>query len=106
VGLTLKDLIDAVTTSNEATSGGYVSHGESEFVVRGRGYLRTPQDSGNTVVHTANGTPVLIRNVAQVVEAYTPRRGAVKTGILVGSRGWAVDGTGSISRLTRWEFGP
>jgi heavy metal efflux system protein len=80
VGLTLKDLIDAVTTSNEATSGGYVSHGESEFVVRGRGYLRTPQDIGNTVVHTANGTPVLIRNVAQVVEAYTPRRGAVARG--------------------------
>jgi cobalt-zinc-cadmium resistance protein CzcA len=80
VGLTLKDLIDAVTTSNEATSGGYVSHGESEFVVRGRGYLRTPQDIGNTVVRTANGTPVLIRNVAQVVEAYTPRRGAVARG--------------------------
>ena len=39
-GLTLKDLIDAVSTSNGATSGGYVQFGESEFVVRGRGYLR------------------------------------------------------------------
>src|SRR4029077_7135032 len=37
-GLTLKDLIDAVAGSNAATSGGYVEHGEAEFVVRGRGY--------------------------------------------------------------------
>jgi cobalt-zinc-cadmium resistance protein CzcA len=80
VGLRLQDLIDAVTTSNAATSGGYVRHGESEFVVRGRGYLRSPADIGNTVVKVVNGTPVLIRNVAQVVEAYTPRRGAVARG--------------------------
>src|SRR5438128_4474215 len=38
-GLTLKDLIDAVSASNAATSGGYLRYGQSEFVVRGRGYL-------------------------------------------------------------------
>jgi cobalt-zinc-cadmium resistance protein CzcA len=80
VGLTLQDLIDAVSKSNAATSGGYLRHGESEFVVRGRGYLRNPADIGNTVVRAQNGTPVLIRNVAQVVESYTPRRGAVARG--------------------------
>ena len=72
-GLTLKDLVDAVTESNGATSGGYVEHGESELVVRGRGYLRSPRDIENTVVRAIGGTPVLVRNVAQVVEAYTPR---------------------------------
>ncbi len=80
VGLTLQDLVDAVAKSNGATSGGYLRHGESEFVVRGRGYLRSPRDIGNTVVRASNGTPVLVRNVAQVVEAYTPRRGAVARG--------------------------
>src|SRR5215467_5243071 len=40
-GLTLKDLIDAVGGSNGATSGGYIQYGESELVVRGRGYLQT-----------------------------------------------------------------
>src|SRR5258706_9845001 len=43
-GLALKDLIDAVTESNGATSGGYVPYGESEFVVRARGYLRSAED--------------------------------------------------------------
>jgi cobalt-zinc-cadmium resistance protein CzcA len=76
-GITLKDVIDAVAASNGATSGGYLQLGESELVVRGRGYLKSPIDIGNTVVKATNGTPVLVRNVAQVVEAYTPRRGAV-----------------------------
>jgi heavy metal efflux system protein len=79
-GLALKDLIDAVAASNGATSGGYVRHGESEFVVRGRGYLRTSRDIENVVVRATNGTPVLVRNVAKVLEAYTPRRGAVARG--------------------------
>ena len=79
-GLTLKDLIDAVAASNAATSGGYLSFGESEFVVRGRGYLRNGADIEKTVVKAQNGTPVLVRNVAKVVEGYTPRRGTVGRG--------------------------
>ena len=76
-GLTLDELIHAVASSNGARSGGYLRQGESELVVRGRGYLRGPADIENTVVRTRNGTPVLVRNVARVVEAFTPRRGAV-----------------------------
>ena len=49
-GLALRDLIQAVSASNGATSGGYVQNGESEFVVRGRGYLRNMKDIENTVV--------------------------------------------------------
>jgi len=79
-GITLKDVIDAVAASNGATSGGYLQLGESELVVRGRGYLKSPVDIGNTVIKATGGTPVLVRNVAQVVEAYTPRRGAVARG--------------------------
>ncbi len=78
--LTLKDLMDAVGGSNGATSGGYLKHGESEFVVRGRGYLHGLRDIENTVIKATGSTPVLIRNVATVVESYTPRRGAVARG--------------------------
>ncbi len=79
-GLSLKDLIDAVAASNGATSGGYVRHGEAEFVVRGRGYLKNARDIENVVVRATGGTPVLVRNIAKVLEAYTPRRGAVARG--------------------------
>ena len=95
-GITLKDVIDAVAASNGATSGGYLQLGESELVVRGRGYLKSPTDIGNTVVKATGGTPILVRNVAQVVEAYTPRRGAV-------ARAGAIDSIEGTVLLRRGE---
>ena len=95
-GVTLKDLIDAVSSSNGATSGGYLPYGESEFVVRARGYLRTPADVEKTVIALKNGTPVLVSTVARVVEGYTPRRGAV-------ARGDAIDSIEGTILLRRGE---
>ena len=88
-GITLKDVIDAIDQSNGSTSGGYLRHGDAEFVVRARGYLRTSKDVENTVVKARNGTPVLVRNLATVVEGYTPPRGAVARNDAIDS----VDGT-------------
>jgi cobalt-zinc-cadmium resistance protein CzcA len=79
-GVALKDLFDALSNSNGATSGGYVAHGDSEFVVRGTGWLSNMKDVENTMVKVRNGTPVLVRNVARVVESYVPRRGTVGRG--------------------------
>jgi cobalt-zinc-cadmium resistance protein CzcA len=79
-GLSLKDLIEAVSQSNGSTSGGYLRHGEAEFVVRARGYLRTPKDIESTVIRANKGTPILVRDVARVVESFTPPRGAVARG--------------------------
>ncbi|HEX7479642.1 MAG TPA: CusA/CzcA family heavy metal efflux RND transporter [Polyangiales bacterium] len=84
-GLGLDDLVNAVNASNGATSGGYLKLGESEFVVRGRGYLSGPQDLEKVVLKAEKGTPVLLRNVAKIVEGYTPRRGAVARGTDVDS---------------------
>ncbi len=94
--VTLKEVIDAVAASNEAISGGYMRQGESEFVVRGRGYLRSMADVENTVIRAAAGTPVLIRHVASVVEGYTPRRGGV-------ARDLATDSVEGIVLLRRGE---
>lgn len=79
-GVNLREVIDAVAASNGAMSGGYLQHGEAEFVVRGRGYLKKPEDIERTVIKAINGTPILVRNVARVVEGYTPLRGAVARG--------------------------
>jgi cobalt-zinc-cadmium resistance protein CzcA len=88
-GITLKDMVDAIDQSNGSTSGGYLRHGDAEFVVRARGYLRSPKDIENTVVRARNGTPVLVRNLATVVEGFTPPRGAVARNDAIDS----VDGT-------------
>ncbi|HXI55344.1 MAG TPA: efflux RND transporter permease subunit, partial [Polyangia bacterium] len=88
-GLALKDLVEAIDQSNSSTSGGYVRHGEAEFVVRARGYMGTTTDIETTVVRTRNGTPILVGNLAKVVEGYTPPRGAVGRNDAIDS----VDGT-------------
>ncbi len=95
-GLTLKDLIASVSGSNGATSGGYVQYGESEFVVRGRGYLQGRSDIEKTVIAVQDGTPILVRNVAKVAEGYVPRRGAV-------ARGDAIDSVEGTVLLRRGE---
>ena len=95
-GLSLKEVIDAVNASNGATSGGYFRHGEAEFVVRGRGYLGKREDIEDTVVKAQNGTPVLVKNLGRVVEAYTPRRGTV-------GRGQAIDSVEGTILLRRGE---
>jgi cobalt-zinc-cadmium resistance protein CzcA len=98
-GLTLKDLINTVGGSNGATSGGYVQYGESELVVRSRGYLQNARDIEETVISATNGTPILVRNVARVVEGYTPRRGTV-------GRGEAMDSVEGTILLRRGENAP
>jgi cobalt-zinc-cadmium resistance protein CzcA len=95
-GLTLQALNDAVSESSGATSGGYVRYGETEFVVRGRGYIKSPADLEQTVISNSGATPVLIKNVARVVEAYTPRRGAV-------ARAGAIDSVEGTVLLRRGE---
>ena len=94
--LTLKELIDAVTSSNGATSGGYVQYGQSEFVVRGRGYLKGSADIEKTVLTVKDGTPILVHNVAHVAEGFVPRRGAV-------ARGDAIDSVEGTILLRRGE---
>src|SRR5207253_1051946 len=71
-------------------------YGESELVVRSRGYFQTPRDIEETVVAAQAGTPILVRNVARVVEGYTPRRGTV-------GRGEAVDSVEGTILLRRGE---
>src|SRR6185436_5239552 len=57
---------------------------------------RSAADIGNTVVKATGGTPVLVRHLAQVVEAYTPRRGAV-------ARAGAIDSVEGTVLLRRGE---
>ncbi len=51
---------------------------ETEYMVRGRGYLRNVQDIGNIVLKadpSGSGTPVLIKDVARIELGPDERRG-------------------------------
>ncbi|EIZ83379.1 Putative silver efflux pump [Methylobacterium sp. GXF4] len=75
LGISLNRLRDAIRASNADVGGRTVELSEFEVVVRGRGYLRSTQDIGAVVLKTDAGTPVRVRDVAQVEIGPDERRG-------------------------------
>ena len=71
----LSAISKVVRESNMDVGGRVVEMAETEYMVRGRGYLRGVSDIENLVVKVDNGTPVRIRDVARVELAPDERRG-------------------------------
>ena len=66
----------AIKRSNNDVGGKLVEMGETEFMVRGLGYIKSKTDIENIPLGVdASGTPVLIKNVANVVVGPELRRG-------------------------------
>ena len=74
-GVTLGQIRDAVTSSNADTGGRTIELSETEFMIRGRGYIKSPADIANIVLKARDGTPVLLRDVAHVEIVPDERRG-------------------------------
>jgi len=72
----LKKVIKSVRESNNDVGGRVVEMASTEFMVRGRGYIRSLEDIENTVVGAdGRGTPIYVRNVANVHLGPDMRRG-------------------------------
>src|SRR5438477_3163563 len=74
-GLTLAQLTAAIRASNRDVGGRVVEMSETEYVVRGRGYLRNSKDLESIVLKMEGGTPVLLRDVARIELGPEERRG-------------------------------
>ncbi|GEP01530.1 efflux RND transporter permease subunit [Methylobacterium haplocladii] len=74
-GITLSKLRDAVRSSNADVGGRTVELSEFEFVVRGRGYLKSVADIESIVLKTEAGTPLRVKDVARVELGPDERRG-------------------------------
>jgi cobalt-zinc-cadmium resistance protein CzcA len=74
-GLTLPQLLQAVSNANVNVGGNTVNIGPQSAVVRGVGLIRSIDSLGNTMVMSSNGTPVLVRDVATVTVGEQPRLG-------------------------------
>jgi len=72
----LMKVIEAVRDGNNDVGGRLVEFSGKEYMVRGRGYAKSIKDIEDIVVKSdMSGTPVLVRNVAQVVLGPEIRRG-------------------------------
>jgi len=75
VGLSVPVIVDSLSNSNSNAGGGFYSQGGQFYYVRGLGRLQTTEDIGNVVLAVHNGTPVLVKDVGQVVIGAAPRLG-------------------------------
>ncbi len=74
-GLTLLDLLKAVKESNEDTGAQTIEVNKVEYFVRGIGYVKKIKDIEEAVVKVYKNTPILVKDVAQVVLTPLSRRG-------------------------------
>ncbi len=75
-GISLSAVRHAIMRSNEDIGGRLVEQAETEFMVRGRGYLSSIEDLEEVAVGASrSGTPILLRNVANVSFGPELRRG-------------------------------
>ena len=75
--LSFQNLLDALGRGNSNAGGSYIAQGAQQYAIRGIGLLRSVDDIGQIVLSSRGGTPVLIRDVAQVKIGAVPRLGIV-----------------------------
>jgi cobalt-zinc-cadmium resistance protein CzcA len=65
-GLSLNDVVDAIQTNNASAGGSVLSRGSMSFVIRGRGVLQNEAEIGSIFIKSIGGTPIYVRDVAEV----------------------------------------
>ncbi|MDD5295400.1 MAG: efflux RND transporter permease subunit [Rhodocyclaceae bacterium] len=77
-GIPLSKVTQTIRDSNRDVGGRALEMAETEYMVRGRGYLRGVKDLESLVVKSDKGTPVLIRDIARVEMVPEERRGVAE----------------------------
>ncbi|MBI5506189.1 MAG: efflux RND transporter permease subunit [Deltaproteobacteria bacterium] len=75
--LTVSDVVEAVEQGNANAGGGVVVRGWEQLYMRGVGLIADIPDIERIVLKAADGSPVYVRDVAEVVIGAEPRQGAV-----------------------------
>ncbi len=104
-GIPLDRVSDAIRASNNDVGGRTIEMSETEYMVRGRGYLRNMKDLGAVVLKAdpnGSGTPVLLRDVARIELGPDERRGIAEmngTGEVVGGIALKRDGADALTTI-------
>src|SRR5574343_500663 len=74
-GIPLMRVAEVIRNSNRDVGGRTLEMAETEYMVRGRGYLRGKDDIANLVLKAQNGTPVRVADIGRVELVADERRG-------------------------------
>ncbi|TDG34934.1 CusA/CzcA family heavy metal efflux RND transporter [Pedobacter changchengzhani] len=76
-GITVNDVFSAIDRNNQNTGGAYIEKGPSVLFIRTEGLVGTIDDIKNISIKKNSGTPLFIRDVADVNIGYATRYGAM-----------------------------
>jgi Cu(I)/Ag(I) efflux system membrane protein CusA/SilA len=74
----LSEVVSAIKMSNADVGGKIFELATTEYYIRGRGYIKKIEDIENIVLKVENGTPVYLKNVANVHLGADIRRGVAE----------------------------
>ncbi len=77
LGVSLSDVHAAVRDNNGIAGGGYIEKTDQSYFIRGEGLTKSLDDIRNIVIATRNGTPIFVKDVAEVKFGHATRFGAI-----------------------------
>jgi cobalt-zinc-cadmium resistance protein CzcA len=95
-GLSLNDLVQAIQTNNASAGGSVMPRGSMSFVIRGSGSLQDIQQIENIFVKSIGGTPIYLKDVAEISVASQPPSG-------IYSKDWSDQSVEGICLMRRGE---
>jgi cobalt-zinc-cadmium resistance protein CzcA len=75
-GLSVRDVVAALERNNGNSGAGYIERNGEQLLVRAPGQLATMEDIANVVLTSADGIPVRVRDIGEVLEGRELRTGA------------------------------
>ena len=74
----LNRIITAVGAASQEVGGRVIEQGEMELIIRSKGYITDLDELRKVVVYARNGAPVVLSDIARVIEGPELRRGVVE----------------------------
>ena len=74
----LHRVTQAIQAASEEVGGRVIEQGEMELMIRSKGYITNLEELKKVVVYAKSGTPVLLSDMARVIEGPELRRGIVE----------------------------
>jgi cobalt-zinc-cadmium resistance protein CzcA len=74
-GISLQTLYTALGRGNANVGGSKVTHGSQQYLIRGVGLLRSADEINSIVIAAHSGTPVLVKDIADVTIGNVPVEG-------------------------------
>lgn len=75
--LSFTDIMTVIEANNRQVGGQYINQGAEQYLVRGLGLVESTREIGEMVVKVDDGTPVFLRDVAEITKGAGLRFGAV-----------------------------